>query len=121
MINDTFTVYTTPLTSYCTDPPGFFTTNICCDTANLGTTNQFKLSSYSYTFGITIINSHVRLLGFADTATEFRYEQLQAALGITPGSPFLLRDSNVVTDESLPLLRFFIGMFCCYRDLWQLQ
>lgn len=107
-VNSSFTEQTTPRESFCTNPSGMIQ-RVCCDTATLGMMDQFQLSSTSYTFAVMLINNNVRPLAFAASSTNYRYEQLQASLGISVPMSFTLAQSSEVNDESLLLLRFILG------------
>ena len=94
-----FTVYTTPRGNNCI--VGGMMRMICCDMAHLGATNQFKLPSSIFTFGISLMNPKVLPLAFADLADPMRI--------------FSVRDGQMKTDRSLLLLRIFLGMMnSCY-------
>ena len=108
-VDSSFAIYTTPQEEFCSDPPGPGMDAVCCDTATL---DRFQIPSTSFTFAVMVINNDVRPLAFAESANDFRHNQLQAFLGISALSPeftFSLGQSEVVTDESLLLLRFLVG------------
>ena len=109
-VTGSFTERSSPQDSFCTDSMGG--KQICCENATLDVRDQFQLPTTSYTFAVMIISNVARPLAFAASATEYRHEQLQAALGILAPPPrdiISLVQDNVVTDESLLLLRFILG------------
>ena len=109
-VTGSFTERTSPQNRFCTDAMGGIQ-QVCCDTATLDV-DQFQLPTTSYTFAVMIINNDARPLAFAASATEYRHEQLQASLGNlapSPGNNITLGQDDVVTDESLLLLRFILG------------
>lgn len=113
-ITGSFTVQTTPHDGICTVSPELTRRRICCDTTTLDSTDRFPLPSSSYTFAVTIVDADVRPLVFEGSAKEYQSEHLQAFLGTSPpatGSIITLDQNAVVTNESLLLLRFFIGKF----------
>ena len=95
-----FAVNTIPQENDCTRPPRGRERGIervCCDMAILGPTNQFKLSSNNFTFGISLMNPMVLPLAFAGSVAD-------------PMRIFSIRDGEVEADRSLLILRLFIGM-----------
>ena len=113
-VTSSFMERTTPQDSFCTDLTGEIQ-QICCDTATLDVMDQFQLPTTNYTFAVMIINNDARPLAFVPFATEYRHEQLQAALGSSvppPGNIISLGQNTVITDESLLLLRFILGQWC---------
>ena len=107
-VTGSYTERTSPQDSFCTMMRG----PVCCDTATLDVMDQFQLPTTSYTFAVMVINNKARPLVFAASATEYRYEQLQPDLGSSappPGKTFTLGQNDVVTDQSLLLLRFILG------------
>ena len=110
-ITGSFTERTSPQESFCTDPEGGIQ-QICCDTATLDMMDQFLLPTTNYTFAVTVINNDARPLAFAASTTEYGYEQLQEDLRSSAPQPadiITLGQNDVVTDESLLLLRFILG------------
>ena len=110
-VTGSFTERTSPQDSFCTDPMGGIQ-QICCETATLDVMDQFQLPTTSYTFAVQVIRGTAWPLAFAASATEYRHEQFQASLGNqapSPGNIFTHSQNDVVTDESLLLLRFFLG------------
>ena len=109
-VTGNFTERTSPQNSFCTDSTGM--KQVCCETATLDVMDQFQLPTTSYTFAVMVINNNARPLAFANSVTEYRYEQFQAHLGSSappPGNIPSLSQNDVVTDESLLLLRFILG------------
>lgn len=85
---------------------------ICCDISRIEDTTSLQIPSSSYTFGVTVRD--VRLVAFAKSTTEYRFEQFQTMLDSTFPTPsdtsFTLNKTDRLSAQSLPLLRFFIGM-----------
>ena len=107
-VTGTFLVQSIPQNSFCTEPQGGFGLAIfCCHTVNIKTTNRFQLASSSYTFALAPVE--VQPLAFADTATDYRYDQFIIPIENSTGAGTFQLGQNRVTDRSLLLLRFLIG------------
>ena len=110
-VTGSFTERTSPRDRFCTSPMGMIQ-QVCCDTATLDMMDQFQLPTTSYTLAVMIINNDALPLAFVPSATEYRHEQLLAVLGSSapqPGNIITLGPNDVVTGQSLLLLRFILG------------
>ena len=116
-VNGRITRQARPRNNRCTDPNSGDIQQICCETtslAGLNIYNRFHIPSSNFAFGVVIRNGNVRPLTFTTSATEYRVEQYQAALGANGpslGNTFTLADSNRVNNGASLLFRFFIGNF----------
>ena len=81
-------------------------TNYCCDTTALDASDQFELSSSSFTFGVQVTRMNVRPLAFTSTVTKFNVNQFQSAV-IPSSNVYTL---SVLLGRSLQFLRFKIGI-----------
>lgn len=109
-VKNMVSIETTPKDTICADSVG--DAIICCDTVNFNDdTNQIQIPPTAFAFGVVTVNQDVRPLAFKDTATEFNIEQYQVSIGsnFAVGSVFSLTQNTLVEDNSLRLLRFFIG------------
>ena len=87
----------------------------CCDTVSLDLMDRFSLPSENFTFGISSLDSTVRLLEYSD----FHFPSLQVEHYRIPnldfptpsvGSVYTLEDSDSLeTDRGLRLFQFIIG------------
>lgn len=107
-VSTRLTVHTIPQDNICTAADIFHI--ICCDTFTLGTTQQMGLPSSNYTIAVTVGNNEVRPLVFEAGISQYRYDQLQVPYGNSLPDSFSLDEGNVLTDQSLLLIRFFIGI-----------
>ena len=110
-VTGSFTERTSPQDSFCTMMRGPIQ-QVCCDTATLDMMDQFQLPTTSYTFAVMVINNDARPLAFVPSANKYRHEQFQARLGSSappPGDIPSLGQDDVVTEESILLLRFILG------------
>jgi hypothetical protein len=110
-VTGSFRERTTPRESFCTDPSGSIQ-RICCETTNLSVSNQFQIPSTTYTFAVMNININILPLTFVASTTDYRYEQLQEALGNSAppaGNIITLGQHSAVSDQSLLLMRFILG------------
>ncbi len=113
LVKSTTAIRSTPGNDTCTAVPGDIQ-QICCDTKPL---SGLHVPSPEFTFSVTITNPvTVRPVTFLRNNTEYRYLQTVAALGEltgpAQGSMFTVNEANsrIITNRSLILLRFIIGM-----------
>ncbi len=101
---------TTPLESICSNGNlSDFVGKVCCDTANLDTSDQFEIQSSAFTFGI-LTNNDARMLTFPHHESRYHYEHHRVSNSISaPDATFTISESDRVVNNSLLLLRFIIG------------
>ena len=94
-----------------TNPKGCVT-NICCTGEDLPRNHNFIVPITEINIGVVVSYTNARPLVFRPTATEYNVPQY--ILSTAPGITFTPSPQEFVTDNSLILLRFFLGKI--WRD-----
>ena len=81
--------------------------SICCTDDNLSGNNNFVVPITEINIGVVVSYMNARPLAFRPTATEYNVPQY--ILSTAPENTFTLSPHELVTDNSLILLRFFLG------------
>ncbi len=104
-VDSSIPIRSTPSNEICV--PQVSGTVWCCDNTPLSN-NEFSIPSYEYTFGVVTFNGVVTPLAFNDTVGTYEVDRIAFNAGIpSVGSTVA---AGVLEQDSLLLLRFFIGI-----------